>query len=106
MYVDCLQHQSTNTEPHREVSEDPSIAASVGLIQLQFAPRINMGEHAPAEVHTTRDGTFHANQVMRLGIDPHPSFEPGQRLCFRVWRIELRVRLVVDYDLQRAFISA
>ena len=50
--IQRLHHQRPYGQLHGKIGKDPTAAADIRLVHNEFASRIDVGEHAPAEVHS------------------------------------------------------
>jgi hypothetical protein len=55
-----------------------------------------MGYHSPANINGLEKAALQAHHAKRVGVNPDPAFESGQRLGFKVWRRPLRVGFEVE----------
>src|SRR4051812_41609679 len=82
--------------------EDPPAIAGIGLFKDETAPGIDVGQHPPSEIDSSEDISLHANRFFRLRIDPCSAPETCKSFSGCGWRMELRVRLIVDHDFGHA----
>lgn len=78
IFFDGFDHHGAEHDVLYKVREEPAILTGADLLQRQISAGVEVGKHAPADVDTLEDLSFHAHHVVGVGIYPQAASEAGE----------------------------